>query len=77
MKLKKGVALLLASAAMVSLAGCGGNSGGSGSNLLIACINHNGNILIPKGQDKIQVGDTVIVVTTIEGLNDLKDILKK
>ena len=32
MKLKKGVALLLASAAMVSLAGCGGNSGGSGSN---------------------------------------------
>lgn len=46
-------------------------------NLLIACINHNGNILIPKGQDKIQVGDTVIVVTTIEGLNDLKDILKK
>ena len=29
MKLKKGVALLLASAAMVSLAGCGGNSGGS------------------------------------------------
>ena len=31
MKLKKGVALLLASAAMVSLAGCGGNSGGSGS----------------------------------------------
>lgn len=46
-------------------------------NLLIACINHNGNILIPKGQDKIQMGDTVIVVTTIEGLNDLKDILKK
>lgn len=43
----------------------------------LACINHNGNILIPKGQDKIQVGDTVIVVTTIEGLNDLKDILKK
>ena len=32
MKLKKGVALLLASAAMVSLAGCRGNSGGSGSN---------------------------------------------
>ena len=32
MKMKKGAALLLVSAAMVSLAGCGGNSGGSGSN---------------------------------------------
>ena len=31
MKLKKGVALLLASAAMVSLAGCGGNSETSGN----------------------------------------------
>ena len=29
MKVKKGMTLLLASAAMVSLAGCGGNSGGS------------------------------------------------
>ena len=46
-------------------------------NLLIACINRNGSILIPNGQDRIQVGDTVIVVTTTEGLNDLKDILKK
>lgn len=46
-------------------------------NLLIACINRNGSILIPKGQDIIQVGDTVIIVTSIKGLNDLNDILKK
>lgn len=46
-------------------------------NLLIACINRNGVIQIPRGQDTIQVGDTVIVVTTVKGLNDLKDILKK
>ena len=47
------------------------------ANLLIACINRNGVIHIPRGQDTIQVGDTVIVVTTVKGLNDLKDILKK
>lgn len=46
-------------------------------NLLIACINRNGIIRIPRGQDTIQVGDTVIVVTTVKGLNDLNDILKK
>ena len=46
-------------------------------NLLIACINRHGKISIPRGQDTIQVGDTVIVVTTVKGLQDLKDILKK
>lgn len=46
-------------------------------NLLIACINRNGKVSIPRGQDTIQVGDTVIVVTTVKGLKDLKDILKK
>ena len=46
-------------------------------NLLVACINRNGKILIPRGQDSIQSGDTVIIVTTIKGLNDIRDILKK
>lgn len=46
-------------------------------NLLIACINRRGKVSIPRGQDTIQVGDTVIVVTTVKGLKDLKDILKK
>ena len=46
-------------------------------NLLVACINRNGVILIPRGQDSIQAKDTVIVVTTIKGLNDIQDILKK
>ncbi|MGN0157797.1 MAG: Trk system potassium transporter TrkA [Brotaphodocola sp.] len=44
--------------------------------LLIACINRRGKIIIPCGQDTIEPGDTVIVVTTHSGLNDLKDILK-
>ena len=47
------------------------------SNLLICCINRHGKIHIPKGQDSIQVGDTVIVVTTQTGLKDIQDILRK
>lgn len=45
-------------------------------NVLIACINRKGKIIIPGGQDTIETGDTVVVVTTHSGLNDLKDILK-
>jgi trk system potassium uptake protein len=47
------------------------------NNLLVSCINRNGKIIIPNGQDSIQVGDTVIIVTTNTGLNDLNDILIK
>lgn len=46
------------------------------NNLLVACINRSGRIIMPRGKDVIQVGDTVIIVTTHTGLNDLKDILK-
>ena len=45
-------------------------------NLLIACIMRGKNIMYPRGRDVIEVGDTVIVVTTNKGLDDLKDILK-
>jgi trk system potassium uptake protein TrkA len=47
------------------------------SGLLIGCINRHGKIIIPRGQDHIQVGDTVIVVTTHKGLRDISDILGK
>ena len=46
-------------------------------NLLICCINRKGLILTPRGQNKIKVGDTVIVVTTLRGLHDIRDILKE
>ncbi|MDO4325274.1 MAG: Trk system potassium transporter TrkA [bacterium] len=46
-------------------------------NLLIGCINRRGRVLIPRGQDTIEVGDTVIVVTTQKGLHDIQDILKR
>lgn len=45
-------------------------------NLLIGCITRNGINMIPRGNDSIQLGDSVIVVTTIKGLNDIRDILK-
>lgn len=45
-------------------------------NLLIGCINRSGKIIIPGGQDVFISGDTVIVVTTITGLQDVHDILQ-
>lgn len=46
-------------------------------NLLICFINRNGQIIIPSGQDCIKVGDTVMIVTTHSGFNDIEDILQK
>ena len=46
-------------------------------NLLICCINRNGNIITPKGQDRLEKGDYVIVVTTNVRLNDLGDIVRR
>lgn len=43
--------------------------------LLISFINRNGSIIIPSGQDSIQVGDTVMIVTTHTGFNTIQDIL--
>lgn len=44
-------------------------------NLLIACIYHDGVPITPMGQDIMQLGDKVVVVTTNKGLNDIDDIL--
>ena len=43
--------------------------------ILIASINRDGQILIPSGIDTIEVGDSVMVVTTHSGFNDILDIL--
>ena len=45
--------------------------------LLIGAINRGGRILTPGGRDTIEPGDTVVVVTTASGLDDLDDILDK
>ena len=46
-------------------------------NLLVGYLNHNGVVKIPRGHDTIQIGDTVIIVTTHKGLRDITDILEK
>ena len=44
--------------------------------LLICCIVRSNQIITPSGRDTIQIGDTVVVVTTHKGLRDISDILK-
>lgn len=44
--------------------------------ILIACINRNGKIIIPRGKDVIAAKDTVVVVTTRTGFKDIRDILE-
>ena len=44
-------------------------------NLLVSFINRNGDIIIPNGLDCILPGDTVMIVTTHTGFNDIQDIL--
>lgn len=46
------------------------------NNLLVAFINRKGRFISPRGKDTLEEGDRVIVVTTVTGLNDLKDILR-
>ena len=43
-------------------------------NLLIGCISRGGRIITPRGSDTIEVGDSVIVVTTHSGIATLDDI---
>lgn len=46
-------------------------------NILIACINRHGQIILPRGRDVIETGDTVIIITTHKGFEDISDILEK
>lgn len=46
------------------------------SEVIIACISRRGSILSPRGDDVLQGGDTVIVVTTHPGFDVLDDILR-
>ena len=45
-------------------------------NILIATITRGRKIIIPRGQDMMLPGDTVVVVTLKEGFEDISDILK-
>ncbi len=45
-------------------------------NVLVACINRGGNVILPRGKDMILPGDTVIIVTARSGFKDISDILR-
>lgn len=45
-------------------------------NLIICCINRGGSIITPTGKDCLKNGDTVVVVTSNLGLDDLSNIFK-
>lgn len=44
-------------------------------NMLIACITRDGRVIIPNGNDTIEVGDRVVVVTMESGFKDISDVL--
>ena len=44
-------------------------------NLVICCINRNGKIIFPKGDDKIEINDLVVLATTKKGIKGFNDIL--
>ena len=44
--------------------------------VLISFINHNGHIIIPTGNDEIEDGDTVMIVTKNTGFTDIDDIVR-
>ena len=46
--------------------------------ILMVCINRNGEIIIPKGSDTFEPGDTVIIVSdTGMAIKDMNEIFKK
>ena len=46
------------------------------SNHLVACIVRNRRTIIPGGNDTLEVGDSVIVISMGQGLEDLQDIMR-
>ena len=45
-------------------------------NLLVCCIYRDDKVIIPGGNDYIQKGDSVIIVTKKSGLSDINDIIR-
>ena len=44
--------------------------------VLVICISHKDQIIIPSGDDTINSGDTVVVVSAGEKISSIKDILR-
>lgn len=46
-------------------------------NLIVALIVRNGKVMIPRGNDAIEVGDSIVIVTKQTGFDDISDILSE
>ena len=44
---------------------------------LVACISRKGKVILPRGDDRIEVGDTAVVITSLKGVSDIDDIFEK
>lgn len=44
--------------------------------VLVGAIYRNGRFILPRGADVIRRGDTVLIITTIKGLNDISDVFE-
>ena len=44
--------------------------------LLLCCINRDGKVISPSGNDMLQENDVVVIVTTHKGIRDLRDIVR-
>ena len=44
--------------------------------VLVGAIYRNGRFIIPRGSDVIKHGDTVLIITTIKGVNDISDFFE-
>ena len=45
-------------------------------NILICSIYRNGEIIIPSGQDTIQVGDSVVIIVANKRISNIREILR-
>ena len=45
--------------------------------VLVACISRKGKVILPRGDDRIEVGDTAVVITSLKGVSDIDDIFEK
>jgi trk system potassium uptake protein TrkA len=44
--------------------------------VLVGAIYRNGRFILPRGADVIRHGDTVLIITTIKGMNDISDVFR-
>jgi trk system potassium uptake protein TrkA len=44
---------------------------------LVAIILHKGKVIVPFGDDVIEAGDHVVIISTASGISDLNEVIRK